>query len=743
MKYQGSILVLLVSLSIVLSIVLADVPLVKNTQINWKDDVVWHPQDPKVAFVSVADNTLWRTGDGGLNWSSLGKKITSLIFSSTNADKVFGYNSKTGIMFKSESKGENFSPIQSKVNLLKVMPHPTQPNTLLGVHKVDALTYKIVYSVNFGDTWTFAFNDYTLSFDGVEPVAPIWDQTATGTPYHNENGIYAAIIVNNKDKSKALIYSTDFGKTVKTIISDVTDIACSKSYMYAVGVSKQVESFAYTLRLSAPVKNDMNGFQPCQFPYGVKLGNFYQVIDDSDSAIWLGIYSKEVDFKGTVYVSNEQGNLFTVSLDNVYKSSSKFDVQSFSGIPGVYVANNATRSTKIAEDTVTNTLITYNNGGDWQPIKVPEGETCSFTSCSLNLHGLSAYEDRTRGFGPFYAIPSGAAVAVATGTVGQYLKIKPNPEKVKTFLTRNGGIDWEIIYNQPTIYEFGAWGSILVFAECYGDVNEVYYSLDQGNTKTSIQLPNIKKDVEIIDIISAPGDADSIFIVRAQDMSDRKNPVGYFFTIDFAPMKITECQDKDMEEFVAKGPGCINGGTIEYFRRQREAQCVLTKAPSVEEADKCDCTPLDYECDFGYQEIDSTKDKLVCQVVTQPSTDPPADCPATYTITKGFRKIAGNQCSGGVAKQYDPTVKDCPGAKGGSKSKGWIAAVVIIILLVVFGGIGFAFYKKPELRDKVRKVLGIGKSTKYSVVGIKPNSLADDEFGIEDDDAQILVDNGN
>lgn len=67
----------------------------------------------------------------------------------------------------------------------------------------------------------------------------------------------------------------------------------------------------------------------------------------------------------------------------------------------------------------------------------------------------------------------------------------------------------------------------------------------------------------------------------------------------------------------------------------------------------------------------------------EPPKYPPENCEGTYFKTKGYRKEAGNYCNGGVdhspAGPYSCDDSDIDL----SSNKGWIAAVVIVPLVVL------------------------------------------------------------
>jgi len=83
------------------------------------------------------------------------------------------------------------------------------------------------------------------------------------------------------------------------------------------------------------------------------------------------------------------------------------------------------------------TLITFDKGGIWEPIKAPRGNRIceDDEDCSLHLNSVSDMS-----FGPLYSVNNALGILVATGNVGYHLAREI--DEVNTFLSRNGGKDW-------------------------------------------------------------------------------------------------------------------------------------------------------------------------------------------------------------------------------------------------------------------------------------------------------------
>lgn len=87
------------------------------------------------------------------------------------------------------------------------------------------------------------------------------------------------------------------------------------------------------------------------------------------------------------------------------------------------------------------------------------------------------------------------------------------------------------------------------------------------------------------------------------------------------------------------------------IRRKRESECFNgDKFERKTVIEKCECTEEDWECDIGYER---KSDDGPCLPIEGNSTDfsAPESCSDYYYVSQGYRRIAGDQCEGGVDHQ--------------------------------------------------------------------------------------------
>jgi len=280
-------------------------------------------------------------------------------------------------------------------------------------------------------------------------------------------------------------------------------------------------------------------------------------------------------------------------------------------------------------------------------------------------------------------------------------------------------------------------------AENTQPTNTIYYSLDEGDTLTPFQFTD-SVQVNIDNIMISTGGTGRKFIIIGRTTTG--SPV--IFSLDLTPLQPRVCLPSDYERWTPSdgsgGPGCVLGRSNTYLRRRRDAACYNNLDDHLVGHVDCACVVDDWECDFGYEATSATNNSLVCALTGELAPDPPTPCPSgtAYNVSKGYRKIAGDSCVGGL--NLSPSTKNCPNSgsiiPGG---KAWIAVLVIVLLVAAIGIGAFFGYRNEAVRTKVSeyvspvlaKIKSITSSSdqRYSRVGVRPGSLADEEFGIGGD----------
>ena len=331
-------------------------------------------------------------------------------------------------------------------------------------------------------------------------------------------------------------------------------------------------------------------------------------------------------------------------------------------------------------------VITFNRGGFWQRLKAPERDSegkkynCG-NYCFLNLFGI------TSNVPPFYSVDSAAGIIIANGNVGHYLS-----KNVSTFVSRDGGLNWIEVRKGSHIYEIGDDGGIIIMASNEKPTNKILYSFDEGYSWEEFTLPTT--NFMIRNIIIEPSSKSHNFIVYGE-ITTKGEKKGLVIGVSFEKV-LPDCkyldkpgsEDSDYEIWTPSdgraGQDCLLGHKIEMIRRKQNKKCLntinferkITKS-------NCPCTEMDYQCDIGYER---NEPGAICQRVGGEQQEnnihePPINCNGTYKISKGYRKIPGDTCVGGL--DFSPIIVPCP-KKFFLEGTGLYIFIFILIILGIF-----------------------------------------------------------
>ena len=149
------------------------------------------------------------------------------------------------------------------------------------------------------------------------------------------------------------------------------------------------------------------------------------------------------------------------------------------------------------------TYITHNKGGVWESIKAPavnaEGKKLNCyidEGCSLHLQIYSSDGQ----YAPPYSQDSAVGLILAVGNLGS--KLEKYSSKMSTYMSRDGGLNWQEVHKGPYIYELGDHGGLIVMAKHLTPTQEVLYSFNEGKTWNEIQISD--QAMEIQNIIIEP-----------------------------------------------------------------------------------------------------------------------------------------------------------------------------------------------------------------------------------------------
>lgn len=129
---------------------------------------------------------------------------------------------------------------------------------------------------------------------------------------------------------------------------------------------------------------------------------------------------------------------------------------------------------------------------------------------------------------------------MGVGNVGKSLQ-RFNPDKLNTYLSRDGGVTWAEVKKGPHIYEYGDHGGLIVMAPTSAPTSEVYYSYDEGLTWITQEISD--EPIDVTNIIIEPYSISQQFIVYGTYNSENNTKAGgYLVTVDFKDLHEPQCK---------------------------------------------------------------------------------------------------------------------------------------------------------------------------------------------------------
>lgn len=480
--------------------------------------------------------------------------------------------------------------------------------------------------------------------------------------------IYCSVLDKEK-KTVNLVSTTNNFKDEKVVAENIVGYAISGNFVVVGKIDQKKQT------LHAMVTVDGETFADASMPrdLDIDIRQAFTVLDSEKGAIFMHVTTKSDDNHeyGAILKSNSNGTSYALSLDYVNRDKLGFvDYDRIEGIEGILISN-VVENHKSGDHKKLKSMITHNDGGEWNYIKPPTKDSkgkkykCvgkSLKECSLNLHGFTERAD----YRDTYSSASAIGIMMGLGNVGKSLHKK---EDSSLYLTRDGGNNWHEVRKGQYMWEYGDRGTILVIVK-EGETNHISYSLDEGRRWRDYKFS--KENIKIIDLATVPSDNSRKFLVFGE-----KDGSTVVISLDFTDVFDRQCQldldhpDKDdFEYWSPKHPllkdNCLFGHEAKYLRRAHgHYDCFIGSAPLTDGfkiSRNCSCTRKDFECDYNYYR-DPNDD--TCKLVKGLS---PADhkkemCQNNvfeYVEPTGYRKIPLSTCSGG--KNFDSLIKKpCPG----------------------------------------------------------------------------------
>ncbi|XP_029186888.2 sortilin-related receptor-like [Acropora millepora] len=534
----------------------------------------------------------------------------------------------------------SFSPDQIRY-------HPSSSNVVLAY---DESASKLYYSTDFGFRWTLKEENVRSYFWGIPP----WD---------NANTLY----IEREEISGGLsnIVKTDYFSTLaRSVIEKVHEFNIIDNYMFAL--VPQSGSDSMTLKVSL----NRSSFHSAQIPTSNPTRDFF-IADASENQVFLAVAHSASTTH--LYISDTTGIKYSLSLERVlyfsHNTSSPWlrryihdrfvDLHKVDGLRGVYIASQLTVGTIGRRHILSK--ITFDKGGVWQSIAAPKRDNngrplnCNLPNCSLHLsQKFGSYYRYTR-FTPMRSWKEAPGVIMATGSYGVNLR-----RNADIFLSADGGLSWHMILHAPWWwYNVGDHGGIFIAVPRSRLTNLIFYSWNEGETWSTYKFLNNSR-MYVYGLLTEQGEKSAEFTIFGSYRGSHKWVV---VQIDLRKVLGAPCRDEDYKRWVPsdeQNGTCLLGRKMTYERRIAHAHCYNGydyDRPLVQE--NCPCDREDFQCDEGY--VAYVNNDCIWSSIVPPTRYPPTCRPGqTYRRTKGYRRVPGDTCQGGMEDQYAAEMASCP-----------------------------------------------------------------------------------
>ncbi|XP_067095330.1 sortilin 1b [Osmerus mordax] len=586
-------------------------------------------------------------------------------------------------IFVSKDFGKSFSHLDLPFTpLMQITYNPHDSNVLMAISSVNELWL----SEDFGENWKKLHGMVCLVKWGMD------------------NAIFFTTNLNGSCNDRGMLdlrKTSDYGKNIKTVASKIFSFGLGGRFLFA-----SVMTGKETLRMIHVSVDQGEVWNMAQLP-AVGHEQFYSILAANDDMVFMHVDDPGDTGIGTIYVSDDRGTVYSKSLErHLYTTTGgDTDFVNVTSLRGVFITS------VLAEDNSAQTVVSFDQGGEWLPVQKPANSICDSTAkdpekCSLHIH--AAYSTGTGLNIPMLPLtePNAVGLILAHGSVGDALSVLV-PD---VYVSDDGGYSWLKALRGPHHYAILDSGGLLVAVEHSNTepVHQIKFSTDEGQCWRVYNFTD--EPIHFTGLASEPG-------ARSMNVSVwgyRDTIISQYwisFTIDFRELLTRDCGDNDYVQWLAHSDdisdpndGCMLGYKERFLRLRKDSVCwngrdyMVNKEPT-----PCPCTLDDFLCDFGYYRKENSS---VC--VEQPDLKGQVlefclQGREEQLQTSGYRKIPGDKCQGGnmpERKEIDlrqRCVSDLLGPQLLTKvhTSSSVPIVVTVIIIMLLGTVaGVLFVKK-------------------------------------------------
>ncbi|XP_054752388.2 sortilin-like isoform X1 [Lytechinus pictus] len=673
---------------------------ISNNQFHLNDSnfnlaLLWTGKDSKelLALTTMeygflaGQSHLWLSLDYGKSFSNIDDRIEGAIIRKSNGIFKSPLDSQRIILISYKSDMDVFTSkfyiSKDGARTFSAVSLPFYPEGRINFHTThqDLLFVqtpneenKVWLSRDFGATWT------TLQSD-IQQAS--WATSEMNAPDD-------LFMLKEEDGQLNLLKTPNLGNSYQTLQKHVQNFGLQGKFIYAAITSSEETSgeAQHVLHVST---DRGHSWQPTQLPV-ITSDRFFSVLDMSEGLIFMHVDDPENTGTGTIYTSASDGIVFSESLlRHLFPNGNQVtDFYKVESMRGVYLAS------QIHEDSTIHTVITYDRGGIWSPVRRPVEVPCTDTGeCHLQIHNQYS---RLKGI----RFPSGpVSDSTATGlllahaTVASSLELRP-PD---VYVSSDGGYNWRLALQGPHHLAIANSGGLLVAIPTIEDATDtIKFSYDEGQCWNSYKFTEEK--ITVTGLLPEPSKKSlnvSIWGYGADDSQWRS------FMINFGSILTRRCGDSDFMDWQPHEnngrAGCLLGRKEVFSRVRLDSLCrvsfMFEQHPT---SMTCSCDKSDYECDYGFYRKTNSTDCILSPEFQHEDLEYCEYGHEEELNSWGYRKIPGDSCVDGYQPQRDVEKLKARCGTSSQTKKSHSAAVGILVTLVVVLVLALVFilYKKGK-----------------------------------------------
>lgn len=630
--------------------------------------VTWTHFDSKVIFIitcnkvkkykgrsfCIGESKLYRSMNYGktfdleLHKFKNDSKLSIVYTSPRDRNIIFALDQMNMILYRSTDEGGNYQTQQLTFSPASVAFHPSLSNYVV----IRDANSNLYISSNTGNTWETLQANVRQFF---------WSKNYKTND--SEMFIEVVSVVNKKlptkNYSTVLISQEPFSYTQKFDVNlgpiFPNSLIVKKDYIFI-----QRKTSAGDKRLFVSYKRQLP-FEECELPTNKFHTNFH-FLDGRKNEVMLAALTKSGETN--LHIADTVGKKFLLIMENIEAQWDTdqviIDIHRINGVPGTLIANQVKKGT----------MISYDNGGQWTSLKPPDHDVsskeiaCFLPDCKLKL-SLYIIDKFIIGWSQITSSKFVPGVIIAQG------KLITNSRKSGTFahgyLSVDGGQNWKQILRGRHIYKLLDHGGLFAGVPITNpflkqNTNKIDYSCNDGNTWRTALLPNQLS--RVVGVAAHPAAKSSMLKIFGSDISTTGKLIWTIWSVNFTASYSYKCLPDNYTTWTIaprNGIGsCILGKKYVYERRKEDVCCAYgINYQRKTNISTCQCTMDDFECDFGFK-----RERIgsFCVPTSFASLGPPVNCRegSQYIKSKGFVKIRGDLCKGGIEDDIMPKKMQCP-----------------------------------------------------------------------------------